>query len=123
VFSQLPASLPFWQESVSDTVAHAKTLSGISASQVGLLSFSRGGNICLRLSESAQTLVEFFAPELPELGGLAPPVISAPHVQIHHGTADLLVPFSNAGRISAALKGWKARSSSVFPMKVQAMGS
>ena len=104
VFSELPANLLSWVEAVSDTVAQVKALPGISASRVGLLGFSLGGHICLRLRESTKALVEFFAPELRELGGIASAGVPAPHVQIHHGLADLLVPFSNAQSITAALK-------------------
>jgi dienelactone hydrolase len=104
VFAEMPANLHAWEEAVRDTVAHARTLPGISASRVGLLGFSLGGHICLRLRGSAKVLVEFFAPELPELGGPGSASAPVPHVQIHHGLADLLVPFSNAQGIVAALK-------------------
>lgn len=104
VFSEIPVNLHSWVESVSDTVAHAKTLPGISASRIGLLGFSLGGHICLRLRGSAKVLVEFFAPEFRELGGLGPAGAAAPHVEIHHGLADMLVPFSETQSIAAALK-------------------
>lgn len=96
--------LQSWVEAVSDTVAHARTLPGIAASRVGLLGFSLGGHICLRLRGSARALVEFFAPELRQLGGIGPAGGALPNVQIHHGLADLLVPFSDAQAIAAKLE-------------------
>lgn len=106
IFSHPPAeciaNLHSWEEAASDTVAHAKTLPGIS--RIGLLGFSLGGHICLRLRGSAQALVALFAPELREFGGLGPAGAASPHIQIHHGLADLLVPFSNAQAIFDALK-------------------
>jgi len=105
VFSQLPANLDSWVEAVSDSVAHAKTLSGVSAQRVGLLGFSLGGHICLRLRGSAEAVVEFFAPELRQLGGLGTSRAGATHLQIHHGLADLLVPFSETQAVVTVLKG------------------
>jgi dienelactone hydrolase len=104
VFAEMPDNLQRWQEAASDTMAHAKALPGISASRIGLLGFSLGGHICLRLRGAAKALVEYFAPELRELGGLGAAAAPTPHVQIHHGLADLLVPYSNADSISWALK-------------------
>src|SRR6266704_5751897 len=104
IFSEIPANLNRWQEAVSDAVAYAKTLPGISASRVGLLGFSLGGHICLRLRGETTALVVYFAPELPKLGGIGFVKTSAPNVQIHHGLADLLVPYFNAENINATLK-------------------
>src|SRR5689334_1891792 len=53
-FSQTPASLTAWVEAVADTVTSAKTLPGVTTPQVGLLGFSLGGHICLRLRSAAQ---------------------------------------------------------------------
>src|SRR6266567_1254617 len=104
IFSEIPANLHRWQEAASDVVSYAKTLPGISASRIGLLGFSLGGHLCLRLRGETTALVEYFAPELPELGGMGFVKTPAPHVQIHHGLADLLVPYSNAEAINASLK-------------------
>jgi dienelactone hydrolase len=103
-FAEISTNLHSWVEAVSDTVVHARTLPGISAPRVGLLGFSLGGHICLRLRGSAKVLVEFFAPELGDLGTPASAGVAAPHVQIHHGLADSLVPFANAQAIEAELK-------------------
>jgi dienelactone hydrolase len=102
VFSEMQAHLPAWQEAVSDTLTWSATLPGIN--RLGLLGFSLGGHISLRLRGSVKALVEFFAPDLRELGGVGPAGTSAPHVQIHHGLADSLVPFSDAEAIAATLK-------------------
>ncbi len=104
VFAEFADNLQFWEKAVSDTIGHGKMLFGIVASRVGLLGFSLGGHLCLRLRESANALVEFFAPELLELGGIGAAHIPALPVQIHHGAADVLVPFANTQSIAAALK-------------------
>ena len=103
VWSSPPAHLDAWLEAVDDTVSYALTLSG-AASCVGLLGFSLGGHICLRLRRSAKCVVEFFAPELRQFGGLGSGASPAASVQIHHGLADVLVPFSEAAAIAAALQ-------------------
>jgi dienelactone hydrolase len=104
VFSEIATNLLSWVETVSDTLAQAETLPGISAARVGLLGFSLGGHISVRLRGSVNVLVEYFAPKLNDLGGRLPAGSSAPNVQIHHGLADLIVPFSDAQAIEAALK-------------------
>ncbi len=102
---ELPIHRNTWQETVADAVTHAKTLPGVDASRVGLLGFSLGGHICLRLRAIAKVLVEFFAPELPELDSLGSATRTALHIQIHHGLADELVPFHpNADNINNTLQ-------------------
>lgn len=105
VFAQIPAYLDLWVEAVGDTVAYVKAQPGIDAERVGLLGFSLGGHICLRLRGETLALVEFFAPEL---GGLGPPPSATAEIEIHHGLADLLVPFSNAEAIAGTLKNERA---------------
>ncbi len=104
VFAQIPAGLDSWVGTVRDVVAHVKTVPGVAAERVGLLGFSLGGHICLRLRGETQAVVEFFAPELRQLGGLGARQSARPYVEIHHGLADLLIPFSEAQAIAAALK-------------------
>ena len=101
VLLQAPANLASWVECVSDTMAYARMLPGIS--RIGLLGFSLGGHICLLLRGSTTALVEFFAPELRQLGGLGVAGRTTPAVQIHHGLSALLVPFSEAEAIAAQL--------------------
>jgi len=100
----MPANLESWVEAVGDIVAHVKTLPGIQPRRVGLLGFSLGGHICLRLRAAAPAIVEFFAPELRQLGGLGVRQPAAAQIEIHHGLADLLVPFSETQAIAAQLK-------------------
>lgn len=91
-----------WQETITDAVTYAKTLPGIDGSRVGLLGFSLGGHLCLRLRETAKVLVEFFAPELDGLGSTTKLTLYA---QIHHGLADKLVFFHpNADNIKNILQ-------------------
>jgi dienelactone hydrolase len=93
-----------WQATVADAIAHVKTLTGVDASRIGLLGFSLGGHLCLRLRASAKVLVEFFAPEGAEYGGLGTVTPLSLHAQIHHGMDDHLVPPSNATSIESLLK-------------------
>jgi dienelactone hydrolase len=91
-----------WQETIADAVTHVSAFPSIDASRIGLLGFSLGGHICLRLREIAKVLVEFFAPELDGLGTTKKLVL---HTQIHHGLADELVHFHpNAENINSILK-------------------
>ncbi len=104
VFAEIPANLEAWVEAVGDVAAHVKALPRISAERAGLLGFSLGGHICLRLRGATQVLVEFFAPELRQFGGIgARPVVSL-RIEIHHGLTDEVVPFSETQAIAAALK-------------------
>jgi dienelactone hydrolase len=101
----IPMHRDTWQATVADAIAHAKTLRGADAARIGLLGFSLGGHLCLRLRASAKVLVEFFAPEALEFGGLGPAPPLTLHAQIHHGKADSLVPFEpNATHIESQLK-------------------
>jgi dienelactone hydrolase len=73
-----------WQQTVADAVAHAQTLPGADPARVGLLGFSLGGYLCLRLRSMAKILVEFFAPVL----DLAPAKGGKLYAQVHHGDDD-----------------------------------
>lgn len=86
-----------WIDTVKDCVAHVSGLSDVKDDQVGLLAFSMGGHIGLRLAKQAPTpivkaLVEFFAPvtQLP-FQGIGGDVDRLPPVQIHHGDDDRIV--------------------------------
>lgn len=104
VFSQ-PLNLPSWTKAVSDACEYATTAAGHPGLAPGLLGFSLGGNICLRLRGWAQALVEFFAPELRAFGGIAAASgPEKPRVQIHHGLADAVVPFEESQAIAATLE-------------------
>jgi dienelactone hydrolase len=99
-------NLAAWTEAVADACTHARTIAGSSGLAPGLLGFSLGGNICLRLRGVTRALVEFFAPELTEVGGIGVASGSEkPPVQIHHGLADAVVPFSDTEAIAEILSG------------------
>ena len=75
-----------WVSGLKDAVTHAKTLAGIDPKRVGLLGFSLGGHLGLRLRSTLKVLVVFFAPLLDGIGpGSAG---SRLPVQIHHGSID-----------------------------------
>jgi dienelactone hydrolase len=75
-----------WVSGLSDALTHAKTLPGIDPKRVGLLGFSLGGHLGLRLRSNVKVLVEFFAPLLDGIGRGASG--SSLPVQIHHGSID-----------------------------------
>lgn len=102
VFDLIAKNRDLWQEAVSDAIGHGKTLPGVDKTRVGLLGFSLGGHLCLRVRTKAKALVEFFAPVL---DGIGPPGKLA-HTQIHHGEADNLpgTGFENAVSIEKTLK-------------------
>jgi dienelactone hydrolase len=77
-----------WQQTLADAASYATTMPGADGARVGLLGFSLGGHLCLRLRSMASVLVAFFAPAL-DLGPANPNKLFA---QIHHGLADGLVP-------------------------------
>lgn len=115
VFLQIPKRHGEWEVVLRDAVSTAKALRGVDAARVGLLGFSLGGFLCLRVRDSAKALVEYFAPyRFPsnvDLGPESPlmglgqgrnPSLKA---HIHHGRADALVPLTlNADPIRTALE-------------------
>jgi dienelactone hydrolase len=101
-FNEIGLHRNTWQATIADAISHAKTLPSIQASRVGLLGFSLGGHLCLRVRETASVLVEFFAPELDGLGTTPKITLKA---QIHHGLADKIVPYHpNAENINIILQ-------------------
>jgi dienelactone hydrolase len=99
-----------WALALNEAITHATTLPGIDPKRIGLVGFSLGGHLGLRLRSSIKVLVEFFAPWLDGIGAGGPG--SPLQVQIHHGktnpatgTGDSLVPFdANAMPIVQQLK-------------------
>lgn len=77
----IPNYRDFWEEALSDAIDHGQTLPGMARAPVGLLGFSLGGHLCLRLRRKAGALACFFAPLLDGLG--APGKLR--NVQIHYG--------------------------------------
>src|SRR6266853_6536589 len=98
-----------WQKALTTVISDASAMKGIDASRVGLLGFSLGGHLILRLRSVSKVLVSYFAPEFLELGGLGPVNIGPLRSLLHHGTGDTLVPFvPNAGDIEQTLRKEKA---------------
>lgn len=85
VFDALPRCRERWQSALTDSVDHVATLPGIDPARVGLLGFSLGGHLCLRVRSRVRVLVSFFASVLDGIGAAG----SLTHAQLHHGTADL----------------------------------
>lgn len=112
VFEMIPHCRDEWQEAIADAIDHAKTLSTIDPKRVGLLGFSLGGHLCLRLRAKASVLVEFFAPVLDGIGWRG----ALTHAQIHHGEADRVpgTGFPNAVTIADTLKH-EGASTELFP--------
>lgn len=77
----IPNYRDFWEEALSDAIGHGQTLPGMAGAPVGLLGFSLGGHLCLRLRRKACALACFFAPPLDGLG--TPGKLR--HAQIHYG--------------------------------------
>jgi dienelactone hydrolase len=112
VFALITEQRDHWEEAISDAINHARSLPSVGATRVGLLGFSLGGHLCLRLRAKAKVLVEFFAPVLDGIG----PLGTLTHAQIHHGKADQLpgTDFSNAEKIMNMLKS-EGTSTELFP--------
>lgn len=95
-----------WQQAIADCMSYAEEKFDVSRSNIGLLGFSLGGYLCLRLRDKVDFLVEYFAPENTGLGGIKDFKNSNLRAQIHHGTADRLpgTSFSNAESIADKLE-------------------
>jgi len=104
VFGQIATHAGEWQSVIYDTVRFATAIPGTDAFRVALLGFSLGGYLTLRARDTAKLLVEYFAPEFPENGGIGTAPRPVSKAQIHHGTMDHLVPFANAEQICGKLK-------------------
>ncbi len=91
-----------WQATLADAVSCAQGLPGVDAKRAGLLGFSLGGHLALRVRSRAKALVEFFAPIL---DGIGPAGGAGLQAQIHHGDGDTVVSFAeNAERIDRELQ-------------------
>jgi dienelactone hydrolase len=90
-----------WQAALTDALAFTQNLPSVDATRTGLLGFSLGGHLCLRIAGKSKALVEFFAPLLDGIGPATPRLTA----QIHHGAADALVSFAgNADKIDQQLR-------------------
>jgi len=77
-----------WEDTLLDAVTYCRAITRVGSSGIGLLGFSLGGHLCLRIRAAAapKALVEFFAPVL---SGIGPPGV-VPNAEIHHGKDDKL---------------------------------
>ncbi|QDT03108.1 Dienelactone hydrolase family protein [Rubripirellula lacrimiformis] len=105
VFPQIPLRHGSWAIVLRDAVDACKTLPGIDSSKVGLLGFSLGGFLSLRIRDSVDVLVEYFSPfTFPEVDGIGTNANRLLKVHIHHGESDSLVPLmQNANPIQSQL--------------------
>jgi dienelactone hydrolase len=101
VYGSMATNMGFWQSALSDAMDQAVIATKADPRRVGLLGFSLGGHLALRLRCKAKVLVEFFAPAFDGIG--TPGTLT--HAQIHHGKADEMVAtgFPNAAAIKAQL--------------------
>jgi dienelactone hydrolase len=90
-----------WQSTLADAVRYARTLPGIDSSRIGLLGFSLGAYLSLRLRAEAKAIVAFFPPWL---DGLGPGMTAGLPVQIHYGDKDPLKFADNTGPIEQTLR-------------------
>ena len=98
-----------WIETLGDGVAHVSKLPDVQGGHVGLLGFSMGGHLALRLAKakgtpSLRAVVEFFAPitQLP-FQGLGSGLDQLSHLQIHHGEADRIVSVNQSHQLESLL--------------------
>jgi dienelactone hydrolase len=105
---------PAWEAALVAAVAHAKTLPSVDGRRIGLLGFSLGGHLCLRVRAAVapKALVSFFAPVYDDLG----PAGRVPHAELHHGKADQLpvTKFVFAEQIKRTLEG-EGTTTTLFP--------
>lgn len=104
VFAEIPFKVTLWQNAIDDALTYASSAPGVTAGRIGLLGFSLGGHLSLRLRRRAKSVTAFFAPEFPEFGGIGAAAPHVPAAQLHHGSADQLVPPSNSAKIERQLK-------------------
>jgi dienelactone hydrolase len=90
-----------WQSTLADAVQYAKTVPGIDPSRIGLLGYSLGGYLSLRLRAQAKAIVAFFPPLM---DGIGPGTTAGLPVQIHYGDQDPLKFATNAGPIQRELE-------------------
>lgn len=105
---------PAWEAALLDAVSHGKSLPQVDGNRIGLLGFSLGGHLCLRIRAAAapKALVSFFAPVFDGIG----PAGHVPKAELHHGKADELpaTKFPNALQIESTLKA-EGTDTTLFP--------
>jgi dienelactone hydrolase len=102
VFDVMARHRDTWQAALSDATDQVVASTRTDPAHVGMLGFSLGGHLVLRLRGKARVLVEYFAPLLDGIGAQR----GTANAQIHHGQADHLpgTGFANATEVAATLK-------------------
>jgi dienelactone hydrolase len=92
-----------WQAALADGVDFAAGLTSVSAARVGLLGFSLGGHLCLRVRSKAKVLSAYFSPLLDGIGT----GVKLSHAEVHQGTKDQIpgIDTATAASIKATLDG------------------
>jgi len=93
VFELIPRYRDAWQNGLAAAIDHASTLATIGPKRIGLLGFSLGGHLCLRLRGKANVLVEFFAPVMDSIEN----AVTITNALKAEGTATELFPYPSAG--------------------------
>jgi hypothetical protein len=109
-----------WIQAISVSINHFSGLTTGTPPPIGLLGFSLGGHLAMRLRANAQVLVSFCAPMLDGIGAMG----NQTYAQIHHGLADK-VPGTgpeNDGLIASVLKG-EGTDTKSSPIRMQDMAS
>jgi len=102
------SSLDTWVDTLADAARFADGRSDVQRGNLGIVGFSLGGNLALRLaklptaSPKALAVVDFFAP-ISLTNGIGGDVDKLPFVQIHHGDDDLVVPPSQSAELMTLL--------------------
>jgi carboxymethylenebutenolidase len=102
------SSLDTWVQTLADAASFADGRSDVETGKLGIVGFSLGGNLALRLaklssaSPKALAVVDFFAP-ISLTFGIGGNVDKLPFVQIHHGDDDHVVPPSQSTELMKLL--------------------
>lgn len=100
-----------WIETLGDCVSHLNKQADVRQGHLGLLGFSMGGHLALRLAQQTsppaiklKAVVEFFAPVTQwPFNDPGSHLDRLPPLQIHHGDADGIVPIDQSRQLQALL--------------------
>lgn len=100
-----------WIDTIKDCITYVAGLNDVENDRIGLLTFSMGGHLGLRLAKQAtsprvKALVEFAAP-ITQLAfqGIGGNLSMLPPVQIHHGEKDRIVSPEQSKELVLQLSG------------------
>jgi dienelactone hydrolase len=108
VWPALNGSQDAWVETLADAARFADGRTDVEAGRLGIVGFSLGGNLALRLAKlstanpKALAVVDFFGP-ISEANGIGAGVDKLPFVQIHQGDDDTVVPPSQSEELMTLL--------------------